>query len=164
MFYLKAYYDAHGTDRKLVIVDTQDNVEETYPQEVVFDAIRKSGFNLKILGVTYTGSNFKLQKYCQSLVYLSSISRGDCVKLIYRNSLCNPDRYAIYLGEDADANIEKFLDIEGNILKYRKDRFLNGMVTVQLYKEGIAMDNGTPVVPSGIELELKQVYENARRG
>lgn len=50
MFYLKDYYDEHGTGRKLVIVDTSDNVEETYPQEVVFDAIRKSSFNLKIFG------------------------------------------------------------------------------------------------------------------
>lgn len=162
MFYLKDYYyDVHGEDKKLVIVDTSDNVEETYPQEVVFDAIRKSRFNLKILGITYSGSDFRLQKYCRSLVYLRNLSHGDCLKLIYRDSSYNPDRYVLYLGEGADFVTEKFLDIEGKILKYRKDRFLHGIVKVQLYKEGINVDNGTSVVPSGVELELKQVYANA---
>ncbi len=163
MFYLKDYYDAHGTDRKLVIVDTSDNVEETYPQEVIFDAIRESRFNLKILGITYSGSDFRLHKYCRSLVYLENLSNGDCLKLIYRDSSCNPDRYVLYLGIGADFVTEKFLDIDGKILKYRKDRFLHGLVKAQLYKEGIDVDNGTPVVPNGVELELKQVYANVLR-
>lgn len=41
MFYLKDYVYVTYKDIKLVIVDTSDNVEETYPQEVIFDAIRK---------------------------------------------------------------------------------------------------------------------------
>lgn len=97
-------------------------------------------------------------------MYLENLSRGDCLKLIYRDSLYNPDRYVLYLGIGGDFVTEKFLDVDGKILKYRKDRFLHGIVKVQLYKEGIDVDNGTPVVPKGIELELKQAYADAQRG